>query len=289
MSAPPPHGPSGPHQGQPSSGQYPQGPHGPPGYQGQPQQPGGPPPGFAGPPGQQPPYGPYPPPGGQGGPPPGGGNRKRSLLVVGAAAALLLVLAVGTVVYLVSESRPYASLPDCADAFPEEVFEDVAEGGSVDVDGEYNTEGDYDSLYCSVMLDDGDRGVANVEVMLHDPESQAYEDDYDLIADELEAMEDQLPSGEVDEYTSSEDFTYEEYAWDAGSPGDLGFSAVHLEPEDEQQPDRAFTAWMDNNLSVFVGLSYPPDDDMEWEDGLETVMGLSDDVSSRISSVAERE
>src|SRR5699024_11279577 len=88
----------------------------------------GPPPGQC-PPGQFPPgHGPPGGPAGPGGAPPG---RPRKGLLIGGAigAAVLLIAMVGVVVYMVADSRAYASVPEfCDEIFPEAVFTEVAGG-----------------------------------------------------------------------------------------------------------------------------------------------------------------
>lgn len=316
MSAPPPPGPYDPNQGgpvpppgqqppPPQPGQPHPGQYGPPGA-GAPQQPGQQPPagvpqpgmgpGGGQPPGQFPP-GQFPPggPGGPGGQPPG---RNRKPLLIGGAigAAVLLIATIGVVVYMVAESRPYAAMPDhCDEIFSEDLFEEIADGESITVEGEYDDSEDtydYGYLSCSVVFgDEEDQSYdhsVGISMEIHEPESSDLEEQVEEMQEMLEDLEAELPPGEPGTAENEELGLggEDEIMWERSSQGDDGVF-VSFVPQDSGTPQVSSVGYLDVNAFVGVNVT-TPEDSFDWEETAAMTESLAGDVSRAISSAAER-
>ena len=325
MSAPPPPGPYDPNQGWPvpppgqqpwtQPGQSLPGQYGPP-PPGGPQPPGqqpsaGPPPqpgtgpGAGQPPGQFPP-GRFPPghvppggPAGPGGAPPG---RPRKGLFIGGAigAAVLLIAMVGVVVYMVADSRAYASVPEsCDEIFPEDVFTEVADGRRIDITGEYDDSGDmheYGNLDCSILFDEPENSLdhfVTIQGEIHEPETEEFEEQLEEMQEGLEDLEAELPPGEpgtVDDDLLALGPAEEEIVWQQISPGDTGVLVSFLTSgsgSGSGAPQISTAVYRDINAFVAVTVSTPAES-FEWEDTADMTESLVKDVSRAFSGAAER-
>lgn len=307
MSAPPPPGPYDPNQGPPvpppgrqpypQPGQPQPGQYAPPGA-GAPQQPGQQPPAGVPHPGMGPggqPPGQFPP-GGPGGQPPG--SNRKGLLIGGAiGAAVLLIAVIGGVVYMVADSRPYASVPEhCDEIFSEDIFGDVADGEDITIEGEYDGSEesyDYGYLSCSVMFgseeDQTYEHSVGVYAEIHDPESRDFEDQLEEMQEHLEDLEAELPPGEPDTVDNDDlglGTDGEEVVWQQVSPGDLGVLITVL-ASDSDSPQSSTAGYVDANAFVSVNVT-TPGDFFDWEENAAVTESLIKDVSREFSRSAER-
>jgi len=234
-------------------------------------------------------------PAGPGGAPPG---RPRKGLLIGGAigAAVLLIAMVGVVVYMVADSRGYASVPEfCDEIFPEDIFTEVADGQSIDISGEYDDSGDvyeYGNLDCSVLFGEAEDSFEHfvmIQGEIHEPESEGFEEQLEEMQEGLEDLESALPPGElgtVDDDELEADFGEEEIVWQQISPGDTG--ALFSTPSSGSDvPQSSIAVYQDINAFVVVTVSTPARS-FEWEETADMTESLVKDVSRAFSSAAER-
>lgn len=233
-------------------------------------------------------------PAGPGGAPPG---RPRKGLLIGGAigAAVLLIAMVGVVVYMVADSRAYASVPEsCDEIFPEDIFTEVADDQSIDITGEYDDSGDtheYGNLSCSVLFDEAEDSFEHfvtIQGEIHEPESEEFEEQLEEMQEVLEDLEAELPPGEpgtVDDALGL-DFGEEEIVWQQISPGDTGV-LVSSPSSGSDVPQSSTAVYRDINAFVAVTVSTPAGS-FEWEETADMTESLVKDVSRAFSSAAER-
>ena len=210
---------------------------------------------------------------------------------------MLLIVTIGVVVYMVAESRPYASVPEhCDEIFPEDIFEDVADGESITIEGEYDDSEeiyDYGYLSCSITFGSGENQSyehsVGVYADLYAPESSELEEQIEEMYEHLEDLDAELPPGEVGTI-ENEDLGLssdgEEVMWQQISQGDTGI-LVSVLSSDSNSPQASTAGYVDANAFVSVSV-VTPSDSFDWEENAAITERLIKDVSRAFSSSAER-